>query len=268
MPAQDLAERKSPAPRRSAWVSCLLVALLIPGAYVSTAVVLGLVVSQPVLATLITDVVAAATVILARWRRPDWFAINPVLPGRDRTRSAPAADQRWARLTAVCLAVLCLVLAFAAGQISAMWIGEIAGTASLGDPSGKAPASPAVVGVSFTLIVAPIAEEALMRGLMYPLLRQLMPPIPAALLVTLCFAGLHGNLTQSIATIGLGLLLAFVYEQTCRLWPVVALHALFNVLALLVPVGLLGCLANGPAATVLAGTFVAALCLLVHRTVH
>lgn len=263
MSAQDPVGRKFPAPRRPAWVGCLLVAVFVPGAYVSIAVGLGLVVSQPVLATLITDVVAATGVLLARWRRPDWFAFDPVPPGRDRIHSTTAADRRWA-----CLAVVCLGLAFGAGQVSAMWIGAIAGAVGPTDPSSTASAPPAVVGVTFTLLVAPVAEEALMRGLMYPLLRRFMPPVPAVVLVTLCFAALHGNVHQSIATIGLGLLLALVYEHTRRLWPVVALHALFNALALLVPVALLGRLAGGPAMMALIVAFGAVLCLLVHRTVR
>jgi hypothetical protein len=164
--------------------------------------------------------------------------------------------------------VVCLVLAFATGQVNAMWIGELAGTAGSTNPSSTASVPPAVVGVTFTLLVAPIAEEALMRGLMYPLLRRFMPPVPAVVLVTLCFAGLHGNVRQSIATIGLGLLLALVYEHTRRLWPVVALHALFNVLALLVPVALLGGLASGPAAMALTVAFGAVLCLLAQQAAH
>lgn len=261
MSRQDLAGRRRAGPRRSAWTGCLLVAVLVPGAYVGMAVGLGLVVSQPLLATLIADAVVAAGVLLARRRRPEWFAFDPVLGGRSRVRGARAAELRWA-----CLAVMCLVLAFAAGQVSALWIGEIADTAGPANPSTSAP-PPAVVGMTFTLLVAPIAEEALMRGLMYPLLRRFVPPLPAIVLVTLCFAGLHTNLPQAIGTIGLGLLLAVIYERTRRLWPVVALHALFNTLALLAPGDQLARIANGPAAIALTLAFSAVMCLLVHRAV-
>ncbi|MGH4000445.1 MAG: lysostaphin resistance A-like protein, partial [Pseudonocardiaceae bacterium] len=147
-----------------------------------------------------------------------------------------------------------------------IWIGAIADAAGLTYSGGHGSSLPAVVGVTFTLLVAPVAEEALMRGLMYPLLRRFVPPLPALVLVTLCFAGLHANVRQSIATIGLGLLLALVYEYTRRLSPVVALHAFFNVLALLVPIALLGRLASGPAVLALTIAFSAVLWLLVHRT--
>lgn len=262
MSPQDLG-RAHPARRRYAWSGCLLVVglavVLVPGVYVSLGMGVGLAVGQPVVATLITDAVAAAAILLAR-RRPDWFGFDPAPAPHARVGRPGPLDLGWAFL-----AVVCLVLAFAAGQVAAVWIGELVGPSGFTRPSSQMSSSPVVVGVMLTLVVAPVAEEALMRGLMYPMLRQQMPPVPAALLVTLCFSALHANLTQSVATIGLGLLLALVYEHTRRLWPVVALHAGFNVLALLVSADQIGRIAHPPAVLASTLAFGVALWLLAHQ---
>ena len=94
------------------------------------------------------------------------------------------------------------------------------------------------------VVAAPAGEEALMRGLVYPLLRRRWPVAAAALVSSLAFALLHGNLVQIAVALPLGLLLAFVYEHVRRLWPVIVLHALFNLAAALVPVPLVEVLAT------------------------
>lgn len=77
-------------------------------------------------------------------------------------------------------------------------------------------------------LLAPVAEELAFRGLLYRGLRQLSRPLPAAVVSSLIFAVMHTHLAQGAWALGLGLLLAFAYEQTRSLLAPMLVHALFN----------------------------------------
>ncbi|PIE19751.1 MAG: hypothetical protein CSA65_01085 [Proteobacteria bacterium] len=77
-------------------------------------------------------------------------------------------------------------------------------------------------------LLAPVAEELAFRGLLYRGLRQVTRPLPAAVVSSLIFAVMHPHLTQGAWALGLGLLLAFAYEQTRSLLAPMLVHALFN----------------------------------------
>lgn len=78
------------------------------------------------------------------------------------------------------------------------------------------------------LAIAPaIAEEILCRGLIFGAFRQ-RNFLTALLMSSLCFALLHGNLTQMLYTFGLGILLAIVRELADSALPCVLMHFLFN----------------------------------------
>lgn len=89
----------------------------------------------------------------------------------------------------------------------------------------------AVYGASFavqvlaTVVLAPLTEELLFRGLIRTELRTHMQPRAAALLGALLFGLYHGNISQGIY----GFLLALCLELVCKwsgsLLPAVCLHA-------------------------------------------
>lgn len=85
------------------------------------------------------------------------------------------------------------------------------------------------------LVLAPLGEEALLRGTVYSLLRDKWPPLAAAFVTAAIFSILHGNLVQILLTLPLGLVLALVYEISQRLWVIVLMHAAFNVASSFVP---------------------------------
>ncbi len=85
------------------------------------------------------------------------------------------------------------------------------------------------------LFLAPAGEEALIRGIAYPVLRRQWPPLASAFVTATLFAVLHGNLVQIVLTVPVGILLAYVYEASQRLWPGVLAHFLFNAAASFVP---------------------------------
>ena len=78
------------------------------------------------------------------------------------------------------------------------------------------------------LVVAPLAEEVMFRGLALPALARRLGGPAAVLLVALVFALLHFHLHSLAALFTLGVALAWVYIHTGTLWAPVTLHALFN----------------------------------------
>lgn len=94
------------------------------------------------------------------------------------------------------------------------------------------------------VIMAPLLEEALFRGVLLPALRRRLRFVPAALLVTVLFTALHAVQTSGywppLLVIALvGYLLAYLREASGSLWPPILFHMGFNFTALL-PVLLLG----------------------------
>jgi uncharacterized protein len=89
-----------------------------------------------------------------------------------------------------------------------------------------------------TLIVAaaPLSEELFFRGFMYGGLRRRLSLWPAAAIAGAIFGLLHYTGPDSIGVVPqlavLGLILAWLYEQTGSLWPPILLHAFNNSIAL------------------------------------
>ena len=83
---------------------------------------------------------------------------------------------------------------------------------------------------TLSILIVPIGEEALMRGFVYPIMRQqFSAPVTIALSACL-FALLHGNIVQIILTLPLGITCGYMYEQTHSLMQCIGIHMLFNVL--------------------------------------
>ena len=106
----------------------------------------------------------------------------------------------------------------------------------------------ALVAIFFVVIAAPIAEEALMRGLAYPVARRHLTVIPAALLTAGIFALIHGNIMQLIIALPLGVICALIYELTGQLRYAIAAHVGFNAVGLAVPLSQLSKISDHAAA--------------------
>lgn len=204
------------------------------GAYlVLSAVVLG-VIDDPIIATLAVDGLVIATVLGLRALRPQWLSYTPP--------AQPSGFWPWA-LPAFCLA-------FLAGQSAALGLYELVGSAGFDAAADTREASNPILVLTLTLVAAPVCEEAMMRGLLYPLLRRRVSVLVSALISATVFAAMHANMVQAAATIPMALLLAMVYERTRTLWPVMVLHAVFNLAAMLVPLAVIAALST-PVMTVL-----------------
>lgn len=80
----------------------------------------------------------------------------------------------------------------------------------------------------FGVVVAPFAEEFLFRGYLYGVIKRFCGPLPAMLLSTSLFAGIHLNLPAMPGLFVLALAFTLAYEATGSLLVSIFMHALFN----------------------------------------
>jgi len=78
------------------------------------------------------------------------------------------------------------------------------------------------------VIVAPVTEEVLFRGYLYPASKRFIGRWAALLFTSLVFAVAHANAMALVPLILLAGLLTVAYELTGSLWAPVAIHMLFN----------------------------------------
>lgn len=80
----------------------------------------------------------------------------------------------------------------------------------------------------FAIVIAPVAEEFIFRGMLFPFIRQLGFPKLAWFGVSALFALIHMNLPTFVPLFVFALALTWLYEKTGNLLVPVAAHALFN----------------------------------------
>lgn len=78
------------------------------------------------------------------------------------------------------------------------------------------------------IIVAPVGEELLFRGVLYGFIKQRGHPRLALWISAVLFAAVHGNAVGFLFFIFLSMILVALYEQTGNIFTPVLLHALFN----------------------------------------
>jgi membrane protease YdiL (CAAX protease family) len=79
-----------------------------------------------------------------------------------------------------------------------------------------------------TILLAPVAEEILFRGILYPWIKEAGFPRLALWGNALLFAAVHANLMTFMPLTVLALALTFLYEKTDNLLAPIATHAVFN----------------------------------------
>jgi membrane protease YdiL (CAAX protease family) len=78
------------------------------------------------------------------------------------------------------------------------------------------------------IIVAPVGEELLFRGVLYGFIKQRGHPRLALWISAVVFAAVHGNAVGFLFFIFLSMILVALYEQTKNILTPILLHALFN----------------------------------------
>jgi uncharacterized protein len=80
----------------------------------------------------------------------------------------------------------------------------------------------------FAVVIAPVAEEFIFRGLLYPFIKRLGWPKLAWFGVSFLFALIHADKAIFIPLFVLALALTWLYEKTDNLLAPITAHALFN----------------------------------------
>lgn len=90
-----------------------------------------------------------------------------------------------------------------------------------------------IIAIVVTVLMAPIVEEIIFRGLIYTRLKSGMPIMAAAILSSLIFGLMHGNLIWGSYAFVLGMLLVWVFEKFKSLAANILVHFAFNVVGVL-----------------------------------
>ncbi len=84
-------------------------------------------------------------------------------------------------------------------------------------------------GFGFIIIViVPVAEEFIFRGMLYPFVKQLGSPRAAFFGVSAVFAAIHFDAGTFVPLFALALALTWLYEKTGNLLAPITAHSLFN----------------------------------------
>ena len=83
------------------------------------------------------------------------------------------------------------------------------------------------------VILAPLTEELLFRGVVYKRIDRAYGFWPAAIISSLLFGALHGNLSQFIYASALGMLFAYAYYKSGKLSVCIIMHLAANAVSLL-----------------------------------
>ncbi|MEI6654913.1 MAG: type II CAAX endopeptidase family protein [Verrucomicrobiota bacterium] len=78
------------------------------------------------------------------------------------------------------------------------------------------------------MLVAPLCEELVFRGYLYPTAKKFAGPWVAGAGSALVFAAAHGSLAPLVPLFFFGCLLVLAYERTGSLWAPIAMHFCFN----------------------------------------
>lgn len=243
-----------PAPVRR-WGKTIVILGGALAAYVVTALLGTLVTGDPIAGAAVSSIAMLVLALVYRWR---WT--GTLLAG------APAPRALTGQF--VLAAIAGLVSCWLFGQTLAAWIYSTIGSAGFDAVNDARSDSPVWLLLLTGVVLAPVGEEALIRGIVFPALRTHWPVIAAAIVSATVFAVLHGNLVQIAVALPLGVLLAIVYEYTRWLWPVIVMHVLFNVASSFVPPELIGAIANPFMIVGFAAMLVLCLYALARRDVH
>ena len=90
----------------------------------------------------------------------------------------------------------------------------------------------AVLLIIATVILGPLAEEIIFRGLVFQRMRLYLNFVPCMIISGLLFGLYHMNMVQFIYTSLMGFVLAYIYEKSDSLLVPVLTHAAMNLVAL------------------------------------
>jgi hypothetical protein len=87
-----------------------------------------------------------------------------------------------------------------------------------------------ILGVISVVLIIPILEEVLFRGLIYNELKTHLNIVIAIIFQSLLFAIAHGNMLQGIYAFIMGAVVAIIYDKTGSIFAPILFHVMYNLL--------------------------------------
>lgn len=125
--------------------------------------------------------------------------------------------------------VLAITVSFGLSLLPESWL------AAYAEQANMMVGGPVLLTVFSTMIVAPVVEEVIFRGLMLSRLRKAMPAGWAIAVVSLLFGLAHGQILWIAYAFILGIILSLVVLKTESLAASICLHMTFNIFGTVVP---------------------------------
>lgn len=88
---------------------------------------------------------------------------------------------------------------------------------------------PSMILVVYSILIGPISEELIFRGLTLKYAKRAMPFWIANLFQALLFGIFHMNIIQGVYAFAVGIVLGFICEKSGSIYPSMLFHILFNI---------------------------------------
>jgi uncharacterized protein len=199
--------------------------------YLAVGVVFG-VVGSPALMLAAAPMMTALAAVFYEQIGPRWAAAVEDVGEPDPEPPAPMAPQATGPLAIAGTIAMGVVMALL-GSVALGWLFEQLGlqvqeqsrVLEIVEGSGvEGFGAEATMLVVSALLLAPVAEEWLFRGLLFRRVSARSGRALAYGISAVAFAAIHGNPAGFVVYLWLGLVFAVVLERTGRLWPAVAVH--------------------------------------------
>ena len=181
--------------------------------YLAIGAILSVFISEPVVTTLIADVILAALA--------SFYYIKFIRENMDSDNGNVKFKKDWFHLFLITMGLWLIT------QITVVWYYTTFGDPLL-DNYNAARNGNLILYLLLTLFIAPVAEELLIRGIMFPSLKQICKPAVAAILSSVVFSMLHGTIVHMIVCMYCGLFFTLVFEYTGKLRFPIFTHILYN----------------------------------------
>jgi len=161
-----------------------------------------------------------------------WFMAVWREPGGWRALGLAPISAHWLRL-AVVAALGCYLLGVLTSMLAAPIFGLPKGPPGPIRPGDVAPTAGFVASFVLTgVVLAPLLEELVFRGVLFAWLRRWMGFLPAAALAAAPHAAVHFDLGATPALFAIFIVLAWLYERSGSLWPAVIAHGGHNLISM------------------------------------
>lgn len=210
--------------RMRSWVGvvyAVLPLIIAPLIFIGAQIVMTRILQSPVQGAVAGGVITIIVASIYLYFRPVKTTITP---------TAPAL-----LMPGMITGVMATVIWWWTGQVLVSWLRQAQPTLEPVAYNQAITVATVAQVLALSLIVAPIAEELLMRGIAYSALRRYLGVVASSIIAAVVFGLIHGNGLQIIVTIPLGIIAAFIVEVSGSVIAAILAHLVFNTLSVLIP---------------------------------